>query len=147
MVSDFGYLKKIFHPFVDSFDHASVLWNRPEDAHIVDFFLKEFDRVIVTDFSSTAELQAAMFYYFGVNALKHIKFVNEEKNVKMHSARVHETTTGWAEYGIETPRIEGLDSHVHFSKIRFSDGIKAEWPVDFLKFWTTLNEQPYVAAY
>jgi len=147
MVSDFGFLKKVFHPFADSFDHASVLWNREEDSHLVDFFLENFDRVAVTNFSSTAELQAAMFYHFGKMALKKLTeeglFVNGERDVHMHSAKVHETTTGWAEFNKESdilmPEMESL---VHPSNIIFSEGIQREWPSEFLSFFQELQLAP-----
>jgi 6-pyruvoyltetrahydropterin/6-carboxytetrahydropterin synthase len=149
MVSDFGFLKKVFHPFVDSFDHASVIWNREEDVHIVNFFLTNFDRVISTTFSSTAELQAAMFYYFGKKAITYMNsndiFVNGERGVKMHSARVHETTTGWAEFGLFDEVISNkLEEVVDTKNILFSKGVQDEWPAEFATFYHSLP--PYEQA-
>jgi 6-pyruvoyltetrahydropterin/6-carboxytetrahydropterin synthase len=143
MVCDFGFLKQLVNPFVDSFDHASVIWDRKEDKHIIEFFRNNFDRVIVTPFTSTAEIQAAMFYYFGKDVLqytlKNNLFVNGEDDVRMHSCRVHETTTGWAEFSKDSEKsMEGAPRRddVSIANIDFSPGIQKDWPAVFKTFWS-----------
>lgn len=99
MVIDFGIIKKYFHDFVDSFDHSMWLWDIPEDKEIITFFKDNFERVIVTPFSSSAESQARMFFYFGESMLEKISnFMPEYEQVNLSRVRVHETTTGYGEY-------------------------------------------------
>jgi 6-pyruvoyltetrahydropterin/6-carboxytetrahydropterin synthase len=132
MVTDFGFIKKYMHPFVDSFDHAFCLWDRPEDAHLIEFFPQHFERVIITPFSSTAELQAAMFYRYGEMCLSRMPWANGEHDVQMQSVRVHETTTGWAEATQKDRQLITCDEMLN---IKFSPGIIAEWPQQFLDFY------------
>ena len=138
MLMDFGFIKQFLHPFVDSFDHSFWLWDRPQDKHIIDFFNKEFERVLVSPWSTTAEMQAKMFYQFTSDALNHIVLNNlfengEHFDVKINRVRVHETTTGWAEYSGDDnfPRTD-------IKQLYISHGIKAEWPEKFKRFYETL---------
>lgn len=145
MVCDFGFLKKIVNPFVDSFDHASVLWNRPEDQHLVKFFQENFDRVIITEFSSTAELQAAMFYYFGKRFLQYLSdknlFENGENGVKMKGVKVHETTTGWAYFDVSSDLTDAnLEDVVSINNIQFSEAIQRDWPMEFKEVYNQINK-------
>ena len=102
MLVDFGILKHFWNDFIDSFDHSTAFWNLEEDGDVISFFVKNFERVIVTPFSSSAESQALMFA--GVcDAIFQAKRDQEEwkdfipSNTTIHGARVHETLTGWAE--------------------------------------------------
>lgn len=137
MLMDFGFIKQFLHPFVDSFDHSFWLWDRSEDKHIIEFFNKEFERVLVSPWSTTAEMQAKMFYQFAVDALNFLHtnrlFENGESVVDVASVKVHETTTGWAEYS-------GNDEFpfIDLTQLYISKGIKAEWPEKFRKFYETL---------
>lgn len=107
MLVDFGLVKHWLNDFVDSFDHTCVLWNRHEDEHIVRFFTENFERVICTPFSSSAEMQAKMFAEVSDIIIKskwekeNGKDVNyASANTVVDSARVHETKTGWADYRV-----------------------------------------------
>lgn len=135
MVCDFGFIKKYVYPFVDSFDHASMLWDKPEDKPIIELFKDKFERVVVAPFTSTAEYQAAMFFKFGSLALQCIEFVNGEKDVELNSVRVHETTTGWAEH-CKTDRC--LVKKGDLQQMYISQGIVDEWPVGYKDFYTKL---------
>jgi len=137
MLIDFGFIKQYLHPFVDSFDHSFWLWDRPEDKHIVDFFSKEFERVLISPWSTTAEMQAKMFATYATNVLNHLRtnnmFENGESLVSVSGVIVHETTTGWAK-----ARGSDLFPATLLSQLYISDGIKAEWPEKFKKFYEAL---------
>lgn len=102
MVVDFGAVKVLFNDLIDSFDHSLCFWNLKQDKKIIDFSKKNFERVIVTPFNPSAEMQAEFF----LEVFNRILFVNEQKkyvemngavNPFVSSVRIHETTTGWAE--------------------------------------------------
>ena len=143
MVTDFGFIKQLLHPFVDSFDHAFWLWDRPEDAHVVEFFKKNFERVITTPVSTTAEMQSILFFAFSELAINYLKdhnlFVNGEtpEDIYASGVRVHETTTGYAEY---RPGCSDNFPDIRICDIIFSDQIKKEWPADFIELYPKLLE-------
>ena len=91
MVLDFGLVKKEVNDFIDSFDHTLCIWNLPEEKALVEFATKNFERVIVLPFNSTAEMQAKMFYEL-------ISKLLSKYTIKVSKCIVHETTTGYAEY-------------------------------------------------
>jgi len=138
MLIDFGLVKKGVHDFIDSFDHTFMLWNLPEDEHIVKFACKNFERVIITPFSSSAEMQAKMFYEVCEEILSEIQGF---ENCKLEKVIVHETDTGYAEYQPheydDTPntyypiKIFTKDNFAQVLKdpeaIRISEGIAKEW--------------------
>lgn len=99
MVVDFGLIKEAINPFLDSFDHTFMLWDIPEDAHLKEFFTKEFERVIVSTHPTSAESQAFMFYYV-INRLLQLKQRGGliDSSVFLSRVRVHETATGYAEF-------------------------------------------------
>lgn len=134
MVMDFGFVKKYFHPFVDSFDHCHMLWDDKSNEHY-NFFTTNNERWASMPFSSTAEMQAKMFFtygYWALNKLKGMKLINE--SVGMHSVKVHETDTGYAEFrnadyhSCQFPRVK-------LGSIRFSAGIIKDWPDNYLEFY------------
>lgn len=107
MALDFGLVKLWGNDFFDSFDHSFMLWNRPCDAHITKFSIENFERVIVTPFSSSAEIQATMFGVVFNSILESWKAKENQysqhipKNVRLKKAIVHETKTGYAEFDID----------------------------------------------
>lgn len=135
MVMDFGFVKKFFHPFVDAFDHCHIIWNDNRfDSHNA-FFVDNNERWASLMFNSTAEMQAKMFYVYGMFALCELRkreFIND--SVRMHSVKVHETDTGYAEF-------RDLDYHscqfpkVNLKDIVFSAGITDDWSEEFTKFY------------
>lgn len=138
MVMDFGFVKRYFHSFVDAFDHAHILMQGEKYNDAIDFFTKNNERWVKLPFNSTAEMQAKMFFMYGNMVLRYLrsrKIIDE--NIKMHSVKVHETDTGYAEFrasdfhSCHFPRVE-LDT------IIFSDGIKNEWNQDFKEFYNDL---------
>lgn len=136
MACDFGFIKKYFNPFVDSFDHSFWLWDLKEDEHIKEFFLENFERVIISPFSTTAEMQAKLFYVFGKKMLEHLteNYIMYDDQVipTMHSVKVHETSTGYAEYN-DNSLADGVK--INLRDVHFTDAIKKDWPWIFSKFY------------
>ena len=96
MIVDFGLLKGTIHDFIDSFDHCHTLWTR-EHEDDKNFFYQYSDRYIELPCSPSAEMYALMFFYVLDHIVKNTQFNNGEGNVVLHSVRVHETETGYAE--------------------------------------------------
>jgi len=91
MVVDFGEVKHHIADFIDSFDHAFCLRNLPEEAELIEFACKNFERVIVLPYNSTAEMMAKMFH----DVIQKIM-----PEVTVLKCIVHETATGYAEYAL-----------------------------------------------
>lgn len=146
MVTDFTFVKKYFNSLFDSFDHASILMTN-EKEEIKDCFLKNFERVVIADWNSTAELQSRFFAtisYFIIKYLNENKlWENGEQDVKVKSVRVHETKTGYAECNVGDlagfDDSESIDVKLPYIKLaqstKFSEGIQKDWSPEFKKFW------------
>ncbi len=146
MVTDFTFVKKYFNPLFDSFDHTSILMTN-EKEEIKDCFLKNFERVVIADWNSTAELQSRFFAtisYFIIKYLNENKlWENGEQDIVVKSVRVHETKTGYAECVIGDlagfNNFEPVDVKLSYIKLaqstKFSEGIQKDWSPEFKKFW------------
>jgi 6-pyruvoyl-tetrahydropterin synthase len=154
MVLDFGLVKKYIHPFVDSFDHSHMLWLKPPrkdlhnptiDERDIAHILSGNERWILAPFSSTAEMQAQMFWTFAssmINVLRGQPDSLIQNDAKCVGAIVHETDTGYAYYGPTATKWELRWSEespfwplVRIETIEFSEGIKKEWPVEFRELY------------
>lgn len=147
MVTDFTFVKRYFNSLFDSFDHTSILMTN-EKEEIKNCFLKNFERVVIADWNSTAELQSRFFTtisYFIIRYLNENKlWENGEQDVKVKSVRVHETKTGYAECAVGdlagfddtfTP-IDVKSSYIKLAQsTKFSEGIQKDWSPEFKKFW------------
>lgn len=128
MVMDFGLMGAL-RQIVDSFDHAHDMWNK-ESREILDFFTKENERWVILPFNPTAEMLSLMFFAYAKHIIEHTEFNNGEGTIEIRAVRYHETETGYAEADrndfeqIWQPRYALKD-------IRFSEGIRAEWPQAF----------------
>lgn len=147
MVTDFTFVKRYFNSLFDSFDHASILMTS-EKEEIKDCFLKNFERVVIADWNSTAELQSRFFTtisYFIIKYLNENKlWENGEQDVKVKSVRVHETKTGYAEcvmgdlagFDDMFAPIDVKSSYIKLAQsTKFSEGIQKDWSPEFKKFW------------
>ena len=121
MVMDFVLLD-IVREVIDSFDHTYALWNREEE-ELKSFVFKYNRRVAEIPVSPSAEGYALLFLYLIDQVISTMEFHNGEGAVRLHSVRVHETATGYAEAFREDLKL------VDFSlqDICFSDAIKEEW--------------------
>lgn len=144
MVMDFGFVKKYMHPFVDSFDHAHMVWLKPEMMEEVSYIQNENDRWITAPFSSTAEMQAKMFWTFAAKAVDELKSTGLVGNtVWAEGAIVHETDTGYAEFRGNEDMLRCEYPTVNLRDITFSLGCMKDWSIDFKAFYNKLlvNEQ------
>lgn len=148
MVMDFGFVKKYFHPFVDAFDHAHMVWDRTDNSGIssadINHIMMNNERWIVAPFSSTAEMQAKMFLTFSTMALDELsrmELIND--SVQAYSAIVHETDTGYAEYRLKDFNTCQFPS-IQLNDINFSRGCMNDWSSEFKDFYNQLlkNEKP-----
>lgn len=91
MVMDFGELKKIVNRLIiDKYDHSLVMRRTPSNAMVVDMLAGRFSRVIVSDYQPTCENMIAHFAEMIAAELP--------ARVKLHSMRLHETATSFAEW-------------------------------------------------
>lgn len=111
MIVDFGLIKKTFNGFIDAFDHSFMAWNNGDDDELISFVVSNFDRVIVSTIPTSAESQAYMFFSVFEVLLEEMRKSGEvDPNVFIASVRVHETDTGFAEFGAWCDRTDGFYS-------------------------------------
>ena len=122
MVYDFGLTKGTIKDLIDSFDHAYSAWDK-ESKEFLDFIKQNSARYILMPVSPSAEMYSLMLLYIIDKILKNTQFGNGEKNVKLHSVRVHETETGYAESFREDLKYWNFS----LENIIFSQQIKDEW--------------------
>ena len=121
MVMDFILLNKTGE-FIHSFDHSYTLWDKEVD-EVKSAVYRINNRVAEIPISPSAEGYALLFLFVLDKIIANTQFVNGEGNVRLHSVRVHETQSGYAEAFREDLAL------VNFSlkNILFSRGIKDEW--------------------
>ncbi|MDR2414911.1 MAG: 6-carboxytetrahydropterin synthase [Odoribacteraceae bacterium] len=95
MVMDFVLLDKV-KALVDRLDHSYSLW-RGEEEEMKAFVYRYNRRVVEMPVSPSAEGYALLLFFLVDNILRETEFKNGEGNVRLHSVRVHETATGYAE--------------------------------------------------
>lgn len=122
MVVDFSILKNEINDFIDSFDHSCSIWSK-EPANRKRELKKLSDRWVDMPVTPSAESYGLLFFYVIDKIIKNTIFANGEKNPRLHSIRVHETDTGYAEVFADDMQ------YVNFKlqDIVFSDAIKLEW--------------------
>jgi 6-pyruvoyltetrahydropterin/6-carboxytetrahydropterin synthase len=126
MVYDFGLIKQNIKALIDSFDHAVTLWDQ-DDAGYIEDMKKHSDRWVQLPVSPSAE-QFSRVIFVMVDALMQLtNTVNGEKEVRLHSVIVHETDTGYAQ-GFEADAYSELMGVIDVERIRFSEGVRGEWP-------------------
>jgi len=122
MVMDFGLMKSTIKDFIDGFDHAYSMWDK-ETLEFKEFMKQNSDRWIEMPVSPSAEAYSLMFFKVIDSIVQCTEFNNGEKQVKLSSVRVHETTTGYAESYESDLTWQQFD----LSDIKISEGIKKEW--------------------
>lgn len=138
MVMDFGLIKKSISDFIDSFDHCYSLWSREKE----DFkaFIKEQSaRWIEMPVTPSAEMYSLMFFFVIDKIIKNTEFNNGEQSVELHSVRVHETETGYAESFREDLKYWDYS----LSSIQISDAVTEEWKNPRM-WWDLIHEVKFV---
>lgn len=131
MVMDFILLEPV-KEFIDSFDHSYSLWNE-EDEELKQFVYRYNRRVAEIPVSPSAEGYALLFLYAIDKIIRGIERRNDESNVQLHSVRVHETATGYAEAFREDLSLVDFT----INDIRFSEGVTEDWKSDL--WWSNLK--------
>lgn len=137
MVMDFGLLKGRVSAFFDTFDHSYIIWSG-DKSELVEFIRRENERWIGLPFSPSAENLATFFHVIVQDILSGTPPVNGQSLVKVHSVRVHETDTGWAETEPDdTALFEAMSSML--PDCTFSPGILEE-NKDWEQAWHSIKE-------
>lgn len=129
MVVDFGLVKKYLNPFIDSFDHAMLLWDE-DDPAVIDFFRDNFDRVIVCPGSSSCEMMSAVFF---VALRRIIDSVPEFQDVQLAQVVVHETRTGSATCDGWSDWVDLVEDKEIVENTWFAPEITREWPYELVQ--------------
>lgn len=115
MVMDFCRLDKV-KEFIESFDHSYSLWQKEDDT-FKSFIYQYNKRVAEIPVSPSAEGFALMFFYVIDKIIQNTPPINGEGNTQLHSVRVHETATGYAEaFREDLQMIQFEIKDIHFSK-------------------------------
>ncbi len=122
MIYDFGLTKGTIKDLIDSFDHAYAMWDK-ESKDFQDFIKSNSERYVIMPVSPSAECFALSILFILDKIMQATEFKNGEGNVQIHSVRVHETETGYAE-----AFRDDLKWFKHqLSDIVFSKAIQEEW--------------------
>lgn len=125
MVSDFKAVKDSgINDFFDSFDHATMLWDKDVRAPIISKINP--DRHILVPFNPTAEMMAKSFFYVCRAILESGSRLSGEKDTRVARTIVHETETGYALFDESDVSADQFPDP-QFQRWVFSDGIKAAW--------------------
>lgn len=125
MVYDFGLMKQNMKLLIDSFDHAIALWNG-DDTEYKEDMKKHSQRWIEIPVSPSAEQFSRLFFVVIDKLLGLTNFVNNEKEVKLHSVIVHETETGYAQCFAEDAYSLAM-GEINLEEIQFSQAIVDDW--------------------
>jgi len=125
MVYDFGLTKTTIKELIDSFDHATALWNKDDSEYIA--AIKKFSkRWVSLPVSPSAEQFSRVIFLMIDKLLAQTQMQNGEKEVRLHSVIVHETDTGYAQ-GFREDAYSKLMGEINLLEIVFSEQVKAEW--------------------
>jgi len=125
MVYDFGLTKGMIKELIDSFDHATALWDGDDKAYIEAIKTHSL-RWVSLPVSPSAEQFSRIIFLMVDKIIKQTKMVNGEKNVSVHSVIVHETDTGYAQ-GFREDAFSELMGKIRLEDIVFSKQVKEEW--------------------
>jgi len=125
MVYDFGLTKLTIKELIDSFDHATAIWDK-DDKDYIDLIKKHSLRWVSMPVSPSAEQFARVIFLMVDKLLFQTKMVNGERDVKLYSIIVHETDTGYAQ-GFREDAYSKLMGEIDLKDIVFSNQIKEEW--------------------
>ena len=92
MVIDFGEVKSICGDWINTWDHCLVMPTM-FDKEYLEMLSKYNKKMIITQYNPTAENMAREMWYTISYLLSQAK-----RNINVSKVRLHETTTGWAEY-------------------------------------------------
>ncbi len=121
MIMDFGRLGQV-KELIDSFDHAYSLWQK-EKEELKQFIYTHNQRVVEMPIPPSSEGFALLFFEAIDRILQSTPPTNGEGNIQLHSVRVHETETGYAEAFREDKAL----IQFQLNELHFSPGIQVDW--------------------
>ncbi len=136
MVYDFGLTKLMIKELIDSFDHATALWDQ-DDKDYMRAIKKHSLRWVSLPVSPSAEQFSRVIFLMVDKLLTQTKMSNGEKDVQLHSVIVHETETGYAQ-GFREDAYSSLMGVINLEDIIFSQQVKDEWSDP--KMWDKILE-------
>ena len=125
MVYDFGLMKEHLKDLVEMFDHAITIWSGDSEAYKTDM-KKHSARWVELPVSPSAEQFSRVVFLMIERLMQLTNTINGEKEVKLHSVRVHETDTGYAECFVEDAHNEMMGA-VRLKDISLSEAIKDDF--------------------
>lgn len=131
MVYDFGLMKLGIGAIIDSFDHATTIYSGDNKDYIKN--IKKYSkRWVQIPLNPSAEQFSRIFFALIDTLLKNTVFENNEKNVKLFSIIVHETSTGYAQCFLQDLENKNM-GEINIKDIVFSDSIIDDMPANFYK--------------
>jgi 6-pyruvoyltetrahydropterin/6-carboxytetrahydropterin synthase len=125
MVYDFGLTKLMIKELIDSFDHATAIWDS-DDKEYIEAIKKHSQRWVQLPVSPSAEQFSRVIFLMVDKLLNQTKMSNGEKEVTLHSVIVHETDTGYAQ-GFKEDAYSKLMGEINLEDIVFSKQVRDEW--------------------
>ncbi|MBR8462337.1 6-carboxytetrahydropterin synthase [Campylobacter sp. faydin G-24] len=125
MVYDFGLMKQNIRTIIDSFDHATTIYNGDSDEYKNDL-KKHSARWICIPQNPSAEQFCRIFFVIIDRLLKLSVMQNGEREVSLHSIIVHETDTGYAQCFREDAYNTQM-GEINLHEIEFSPAVIDEW--------------------
>jgi 6-pyruvoyltetrahydropterin/6-carboxytetrahydropterin synthase len=125
MVYDFGLMKQNMKDLIDSFDHATAIWDK-DDKDYVNSIKKHSHRWVSLPVSPSAEQFSRVIFVLIDRLLKLTVMANGEKEVTLHSVIVHETDTGYAQ-GFRDDAYSKFMGEIKLEDILFSKQVQNEW--------------------
>ncbi|MBE2984578.1 6-carboxytetrahydropterin synthase [Campylobacter sp. RM9344] len=125
MVYDFGLMKQNIKTIIDSFDHATTIYDK-DDLEYQNDLKKHSQRWISIPVNPSAEQFCRVFFVIIDRLLKSTVMSNGEREVKLHSVIVHETDTGYAQCFYDDAYNERMGD-ISLDDIVFSPSIIEEW--------------------
>jgi 6-pyruvoyltetrahydropterin/6-carboxytetrahydropterin synthase len=125
MIYDFGLMKENMKDLIDSFDHATAIWNE-DDKEYIESIKKHSLRWVSLPVSPSAEQFSRVIFLMIDKLLNLTKMANGEKDVTLYSVIVHETDTGYAQC-FRDDAVSKLMGIVKLDDVVFSPQVQQEW--------------------
>ncbi len=125
MVYDFGLMKQHLKDLVEMFDHAVTIWSGDTKEYKTDM-KKHSARWVELPVSPSAEQFSRVIFVMIERLMELTTTINGEKEVKLHSVRVHETDTGYAECFAEDAHSKQM-GEILLEDIYLSEAVKEEF--------------------
>jgi 6-pyruvoyltetrahydropterin/6-carboxytetrahydropterin synthase len=127
MVYDFGLMKGNIKEIIDSFDHATVFWDR-DNGDFIKAIKEHSDRWVSIPVNPSAEQLSRVLFVLIDRILNKTQMANGEGEVSLRAIRIHETDTGYAECNVKDAYY-WLDrmGEINPRQIEFSEEVVADW--------------------